>query len=195
MDRPRMSVNTTLPITPKKRKGGALESLLAQFGSQSSAESATKARRTSSFTSPKQDPPAVAPIPVEASKRPRPPAFTHESSWLSTNNSVDTLIALPTSETGSSEPPATPFLPPALEQDLPELSTLVTAPGPPEAPSFVQISSSEDELARAVSDIFPKSTRSHTGNVEVLKMETGRTERKPGILLRELSGRPPLSAN
>ena len=48
-DKPRIRLSSPLPITPKKR-GGHLEHLLAQFGSQSSATSATKARRTSSFT-------------------------------------------------------------------------------------------------------------------------------------------------
>jgi SWI/SNF-related matrix-associated actin-dependent regulator of chromatin subfamily A member 5 len=47
--KPRITLSCPLPITPKKR-GGHLEHLLAQFGSQSSATSATKARRAPSFT-------------------------------------------------------------------------------------------------------------------------------------------------
>lgn len=46
-DRPRRSLGSALPSTPQRR-GGHLESLLAQFGSQNSAESATRSRRVSS---------------------------------------------------------------------------------------------------------------------------------------------------
>jgi SNF2 family DNA or RNA helicase len=46
-ERPCITLGSPQPITPKKR-GGPLEDLLAKFGSQSSAESATKLRRTSS---------------------------------------------------------------------------------------------------------------------------------------------------
>jgi SWI/SNF-related matrix-associated actin-dependent regulator of chromatin subfamily A member 5 len=47
VDRPRITLGSPQPITPKKR-GGELPGLLAQFGSLSSAESATKLRRVSS---------------------------------------------------------------------------------------------------------------------------------------------------
>jgi SWI/SNF-related matrix-associated actin-dependent regulator of chromatin subfamily A member 5 len=47
VNRPRITLGSPQPITPKKR-GGELPGLLAQFGSQSSAESATKLRRVSS---------------------------------------------------------------------------------------------------------------------------------------------------
>jgi SWI/SNF-related matrix-associated actin-dependent regulator of chromatin subfamily A member 5 len=46
VDRPRITLGSPQPITPKKR-GGELPGLLAQFGSLSSAESATKLRRVS----------------------------------------------------------------------------------------------------------------------------------------------------
>ncbi|KAF2032487.1 hypothetical protein EK21DRAFT_60785 [Setomelanomma holmii] len=46
-DRPKITLGSPQPITPKKR-GGHLEDLLAQFASQSSAESAAKLRRSSS---------------------------------------------------------------------------------------------------------------------------------------------------
>jgi SWI/SNF-related matrix-associated actin-dependent regulator of chromatin subfamily A member 5 len=68
-DRPRITLGSPQPITPKRR-GGELPGLLAQFGSQSSAESATKLRRVSShketkaakteaLRSDKKDPPAA----------------------------------------------------------------------------------------------------------------------------------------
>ncbi|KAF2845503.1 ISWI chromatin-remodeling complex ATPase-like protein ISW2 [Plenodomus tracheiphilus IPT5] len=46
-ERTRITLSSPLPITPKKR-GGHLQDLLAQFGSQSSSASVTKIRRTSS---------------------------------------------------------------------------------------------------------------------------------------------------
>lgn len=45
---PLVRLGSPIPITPKKR-GGELPGLLAQFGSQSSAESATRLRRASSY--------------------------------------------------------------------------------------------------------------------------------------------------
>jgi SWI/SNF-related matrix-associated actin-dependent regulator of chromatin subfamily A member 5 len=47
VEHPRITLGSPQPITPKKR-GGELPGLLAQFGSLSSAESATKLRRVSS---------------------------------------------------------------------------------------------------------------------------------------------------
>ncbi|CAO2654565.1 Nn.00g112980.m01.CDS01 [Neocucurbitaria sp. VM-36] len=44
---PRITLGSPIPITPPKR-GGVLQDLLARFGSQSSAEAATKTRRVSS---------------------------------------------------------------------------------------------------------------------------------------------------
>ncbi|KAF2690480.1 ISWI chromatin-remodeling complex ATPase ISW2 [Lentithecium fluviatile CBS 122367] len=64
---PRVTLSLPLPITPKKRRGGHLEELLQQFGSQNSATSATKARRQLSFTPDSQQVPlkeAVAGRPV-----------------------------------------------------------------------------------------------------------------------------------
>jgi SWI/SNF-related matrix-associated actin-dependent regulator of chromatin subfamily A member 5 len=46
----RKTPGSSLPTTPKRPRGGHLEELLQKFGSQSSATSATKARRISSFT-------------------------------------------------------------------------------------------------------------------------------------------------
>ncbi|KAF3003430.1 hypothetical protein E8E13_001503 [Curvularia kusanoi] len=53
-ERPRRSLGGPLPSTPQRR-GGHLESLLAQFGSQNSAESATRSRRVSSQVAPEQE--------------------------------------------------------------------------------------------------------------------------------------------
>ncbi|KAJ4368011.1 hypothetical protein N0V83_006366 [Neocucurbitaria cava] len=46
-ERPRITLGSPIPITPPRR-GGILQDLLALFGSQSSAEAATKTRRSSS---------------------------------------------------------------------------------------------------------------------------------------------------
>ncbi|KAI4607519.1 hypothetical protein J4E80_009632 [Alternaria sp. BMP 0032] len=51
---PVITLGSPQPITPKKR-GGIYEDLLAQFGSESSAQSATKRRRISSQQATKQD--------------------------------------------------------------------------------------------------------------------------------------------
>jgi len=51
---PVITLGSPQPITPKKR-GGIYEDLLAQFGSESSAQSATKRRRISSQQAAKQD--------------------------------------------------------------------------------------------------------------------------------------------
>ncbi|KAF3043080.1 hypothetical protein E8E11_004341 [Didymella keratinophila] len=59
-----------LPSTPQRR-GGHLQNLLAQFGSQNSAESATKTRRTSAQTAPKQET-VVAPSNVDSKRSLRP---------------------------------------------------------------------------------------------------------------------------
>ncbi|KAJ4335268.1 hypothetical protein N0V95_008953 [Ascochyta clinopodiicola] len=64
-NRPRRSLGNPLPSTPQRR-GGHLENLLAQFGSQNSAGSATKSRRISSQAAPKQE---VAAIPVDTDSR------------------------------------------------------------------------------------------------------------------------------
>lgn len=53
-ERSRRSLGTPLPLTPQRR-GGHLEDLLAQFGSQKSAGSATKSRRTASQSVPKEE--------------------------------------------------------------------------------------------------------------------------------------------
>lgn len=47
VERSRITLGSPMPMTPQKR-GGVLQDLLVQFGSQSSAEAATKTRRTSS---------------------------------------------------------------------------------------------------------------------------------------------------
>jgi SWI/SNF-related matrix-associated actin-dependent regulator of chromatin subfamily A member 5 len=54
---PVITLGSPQPTTPKKR-GGQLEDLLVQFGSQSSAQSATKRQRVSSQQKPKQDEPS-----------------------------------------------------------------------------------------------------------------------------------------
>ena len=65
-ERSRRSLGNPLPTTPQRR-GGHLENLLAQFGSQKSAESATKLRRTSSQVLLKPEP-AVAPSDVDSKR-------------------------------------------------------------------------------------------------------------------------------
>jgi SWI/SNF-related matrix-associated actin-dependent regulator of chromatin subfamily A member 5 len=47
-DHPLITLGSPQPITPPKKRGGELPDLLAQFGSQTSADSATKQRRVSS---------------------------------------------------------------------------------------------------------------------------------------------------
>ncbi|KAF3033323.1 hypothetical protein E8E12_003832 [Didymella heteroderae] len=64
------SPGNPLPSTPQRR-GGHLQNLLAQFGSQSSAESATKTRRISATTAPKQET-VVAPSNVDSKRSLRP---------------------------------------------------------------------------------------------------------------------------
>ncbi|KAF2790447.1 ISWI chromatin-remodeling complex ATPase ISW2 [Melanomma pulvis-pyrius CBS 109.77] len=171
MDRRRVSVNTTLPTTPK-RKGGALESLLAQFGSQSSAESATKTRRTSSYNSPKRELPAAdVAAPNDVTKHaPTPPAFTHNLSEYPANSSLDDLPELP----------ATSSTLPTRDAELPKVSTLLAPPSPKQTSSFIRIDSSEDELAKAPKASFQRLTRSNAGDAEVLKMENRKKDRADG---------------
>ncbi|KAJ4379901.1 hypothetical protein N0V86_005085 [Didymella sp. IMI 355093] len=64
------SPGNPLPSTPQRR-GGHLQNLLAQFGSQNSAESATKLRRLSAQTAPRQDV-VAAPSNVESKRSLRP---------------------------------------------------------------------------------------------------------------------------
>jgi SWI/SNF-related matrix-associated actin-dependent regulator of chromatin subfamily A member 5 len=64
------SPGNPLPSTPQRR-GGHLQNLLAQFGSQNSAESATKTRRISAQTAPKQEA-VVAPSNVDSKRSLRP---------------------------------------------------------------------------------------------------------------------------
>ncbi|KAF1948900.1 ISWI chromatin-remodeling complex ATPase-like protein ISW2 [Byssothecium circinans] len=60
-ERPRFKLGSPIPSTPPKKRGGAYESLLALFGSMSSATSATKARRESSLTEAKPTQPVDKP--------------------------------------------------------------------------------------------------------------------------------------
>src|SRR5690242_1718589 len=66
-ERSRPSPGTSSPFTPQRR-GGHLESLLAQFGSQKSAESATKLRRRISTQTPLEQ--AAAGVLSDAESRP-----------------------------------------------------------------------------------------------------------------------------
>ena len=169
MDRSRKAVNTSLPITPK-RQGGALETLLAQFGSQSSAESVTKARRISGLASPvpKREQPIAAFSPGEPSKH-------APLSQTSANSSLDTL-ALPSSDAGFSG--LSPTLPtrPTDDSDSPALSAFAN-PSPGKVLASTQPDRSEDKLGRSVTTIPKKDTQNHMGVTEVLKMETRRKER------------------
>jgi SWI/SNF-related matrix-associated actin-dependent regulator of chromatin subfamily A member 5 len=187
MDRPRRSLNTSLPHTPK-RKGGALENLLAQFGSQSSPDSATKTRRASSYTLPKREQPAAAAIATmgnNKSKRADPPprrASTRKSSSLSaTNKSLEKSIIDLTSEKEMSEPRTASFTSVVQELDLQEQLARSNEESPDpdtsEVPSIIEIDDSEDELATAPKPTFQTTTRSHTGSTEVLKMENKRKDR------------------
>ncbi|KAF1362859.1 ISWI chromatin-remodeling complex ATPase ISW2 [Lizonia empirigonia] len=63
-ERSRRSLGAPLPLTPQRR-GGHLEHLLAQFGSQKSAGSATKSRRTASQSVSKEE---VAAAPSEGKR-------------------------------------------------------------------------------------------------------------------------------
>ncbi|KAF2180072.1 ISWI chromatin-remodeling complex ATPase ISW2 [Zopfia rhizophila CBS 207.26] len=58
MDRPRIQLGSPLPITPRKRPRESLTDLLQQFGSQSSATSVTKARKSMASPQPVREPPA-----------------------------------------------------------------------------------------------------------------------------------------
>ncbi|KAH6614340.1 ISWI chromatin-remodeling complex ATPase ISW2 [Boeremia exigua] len=57
-ERSRRSLGNPLPSTPQRR-GGHLQDLLMRFGSQNSAESATKSRRVSALATPKQEAPVA----------------------------------------------------------------------------------------------------------------------------------------
>jgi SWI/SNF-related matrix-associated actin-dependent regulator of chromatin subfamily A member 5 len=197
-----MSRNIALPHTPKQRKGGALEDLLVKFGSQSSADSATKTRRTSSYTSTKREQPAAAAAATSAtmgnskSKRtptpplPRPTLERNSSSSL-TNKSLDTSTvdltedsALPELSTTSStsivqeQPPALPATSATpTHKKMPETRTLVHLPTPRKTRSIIEIDDSEEELATAPKATFKTATRSHTRTTEVLKMESKRKDR------------------
>jgi SWI/SNF-related matrix-associated actin-dependent regulator of chromatin subfamily A member 5 len=72
MERPQIKLGSPLPKTPKKR-GNELPGLLAQFGSQSSAESATRLKRNSSHLETK-DPKTGAPRDHENKGDFEPPA-------------------------------------------------------------------------------------------------------------------------
>ncbi|KAF2703558.1 hypothetical protein K504DRAFT_495383 [Pleomassaria siparia CBS 279.74] len=186
MDRPRMSLDTALPITPKRR-GGTLDNLLAQFGSTNSADSATKARRTSNLASPKPEQPAAetAALSKHLSQPPPRLTFNRNSSTVSANKLLDTSSNLLGPEGHLLEPPSTtmfdqsqaftdPLAPSSVlanEKELPELAMLFALPSPKEVSTVIQIDSSEDEPAKTT-----RATQASTG-IDVLKMETRRKER------------------
>lgn len=73
-ERPRITLGSPLPITPPKKRGGLVEDLLAQFGSQSSSESATRSRRTCAQRGTKQEATATA---DDSSKRSSKHSHSH----------------------------------------------------------------------------------------------------------------------
>lgn len=189
-----MSTKTPLPITPNRRQGGALESLLAQFGSQSSAESATKARRISS-TSTKPEQPAPSPSNGPSKHAPPPrPAFNRNLSQTSANSSLARLSAVSTSEADSPEPPTALSARSTIhELELPERSSLFLVPSLQKtstSKASKKVDSSEDGLAPTPVPVLHKATRSHTDSAEVLKMEAWRKERsgQPRRSMRDKKG-------
>ena len=120
------SPGNPLPSTPQRR-GGQLQNLLAQFGSQSSAESATKTRRTSAQTVPKQEAVALSdpdskrtlrqqqapryappsPSTTDAPKSPEKPAArrapSRKTAQKRSNPPPSNLIELSTGDTETSE--------------------------------------------------------------------------------------------
>jgi SWI/SNF-related matrix-associated actin-dependent regulator of chromatin subfamily A member 5 len=108
-ERPRITLGSPQPITPKKR-GGELPGLLAQFGSLSSAESATKLRRVSSHKETKSTTRALREdkgvLPLSPSDSPEDGASTNESRTRPTRKSATfngTYAAAPQFESSEDE--------------------------------------------------------------------------------------------
>lgn len=156
-EHPRVKLGSPLPITPKKRQcGGALEDLLQQFGSQSSATSATKARRISSFTAPKRE----APVPIKPADESTPilrqrPSLSYAVSDLSTSESA------PNSSSSSGF---------SIAEHAPERSAAATDTSDQDSND-----TSEDDLARP---IRTARTSHPKYQVDELKMEN-RTKERP----------------
>ncbi|XPS76632.1 hypothetical protein M3J09_008680 [Ascochyta lentis] len=160
-ERSRTSLGNPLPLpspsTPQRR-GGHLENLLAQFGSQNSAGSATKSRRISSQPAPKQEV-AVASVDADSKRslrqRPSPPP-SHTVPSPSPTLSPDSLPV-------KAERKAAP--------QIPIKKHAATAIAPADS------ASSEDELARPVrARGYKKNLRSNDAYSD-LKMEARRKAR------------------
>ncbi|KAF2626769.1 ISWI chromatin-remodeling complex ATPase ISW2 [Macroventuria anomochaeta] len=157
-DRSRRSPGNPLPST-SQRRGGHLENLLAQFGSQNSAGSATKSRRASSQTALKPEA-AVAPRDVDSKRSLR-------------QQQAPNYVPPSPSTTDSPEP-----LGKKVKRNIPTRDAAPRSTGPSNTESgSADWETSEDELA------LPVHTRGHKKDLRSndkysdLKMETRKNTR------------------
>ncbi|KAH7089254.1 SNF2 family N-terminal domain-containing protein [Paraphoma chrysanthemicola] len=162
-ERPLITLGSPQPITPKKR-GGMLDDLLAKFGSQSSAESATKLRRTSSQQDDK-----------------RTETMTNDG------DSKRALRQQPPPKYAIPSPSATDSPEPAKQTRSKRTSTTRSARDSSSAkPARGEPESSEDELARSATK--PKGNQRGSARIhakhEELKMEKHKRDRERDNHLR-----------
>ncbi|KAF2129671.1 ISWI chromatin-remodeling complex ATPase ISW2 [Dothidotthia symphoricarpi CBS 119687] len=160
-----------MPTTPKDRRGGHLQGLLAQFGSQSSAESATKMRRMSS-----QHEPAAQPESKRALRQQTAPNYA--ASEPSTASSPDASVATP-------DPKPSKRTRRATVKDTPSSPT--SEQDPEEASD-----SSEDELARSVRPVRTrgwKASARSSARYSDLKMEARKKDKADDGLRRSTRSR------
>jgi SWI/SNF-related matrix-associated actin-dependent regulator of chromatin subfamily A member 5 len=173
-ERSRRSLGGPLPSTPQRR-GGHLESLLAQFGSQTSAESATKLRQASSQIAPKHE----AEAEVEAAAT--PPSIGNRRTLR--QRQAPPAFLPPSPSTASTEP--ADIQP---ERRLSARQAVQNAASSPSTESTSDSGTSEDELAPR-----PVRTRGYKKNLRSneaysdLKMELRKSNDHDGP--RRRSGR------
>ncbi|KAI8942287.1 hypothetical protein NX059_000366 [Plenodomus lindquistii] len=171
-ERRRIAVASPLPITPKKR-GGHLQDLLAQFGSQSSVESVTKKRRTSSHPTPKAEgtitPPDGDSKPSRGQALPPVYALSDDAESAISSPEADTIVV----ETAAQPP----------RRSLPSRTSRPTR----QAQGAPKHEESEDELAPSARPQRKISARISAYSEE-LKMEKRKKEREQVEGLRR-SGR------
>ncbi|KAJ4313163.1 hypothetical protein N0V94_007092 [Neodidymelliopsis sp. IMI 364377] len=178
VERARRSLGNPLPSTPQKRRGGHLEDLLAQFGSQSSAGSATKLRRISSQADVKQE--AKHEVVGEVVVAPN---HTDSTRSLRSQQAPKPAVLSPPTTDSSEVLEKKRAKKPSTRKSL---SKNDKPPSPRAASTDVE--TSEDELARPARHRgYKKNLRSNAAYSD-LKMET-RRKNKDGDEPRRRSGR------
>ncbi|KAJ8109992.1 hypothetical protein OPT61_g7048 [Boeremia exigua] len=176
-ERSRRSLGNPLPSTPQRREGH-LETLLLQFGSQNSAESATKSRRFSAQAVPKQQ--ALATPSTVDSKRPLRHQQTPSHASTSASTSASTTDSTEYSEKSSEKRSS---LRTSVRKSVPDIAPRSVPKNAPASPPATKTTSpnsdtSEDELAsRPVRARGYKKNLRSSEHYSDLKMELRKSTR------------------